>query len=122
MGGNLAEYAGKYSRKDPEEWFYFIPMQEKESRGGRPNRQTNEGYWKATGSPGYVYSLKNNKIIGGKRTMVFYNGRAPYGKKTPWKMNEYKSIDYTAPQLPPKVFHSPFTFFNETLSLPYFLL
>lgn len=22
--------------------------------------------------------------------MVFYNGRAPYGKKTEWKMNEYK--------------------------------
>lgn len=88
----FAEFAGEYCRNDPEQWFFFIPMQEREARGGRPNRLTNGGYWKATGSPGYVYS-SNNRIIGGKRTMVFYNGRAPNGRKTKWKMNEYKSIE-----------------------------
>lgn len=25
--------------------------------------------------------------------MVFYNGRAPNGRKTEWKMNEYKAIE-----------------------------
>ncbi|KAA3465085.1 NAC domain-containing protein 90-like [Gossypium australe] len=65
--------------------------QESEARGGRPKRLTSSGYWKATGSPGYVYSF-NSRPIGVKRTMVFYNGRAPNGKKTDWKMNEYKAI------------------------------
>lgn len=25
--------------------------------------------------------------------MVYYEGRAPHGRKTEWKMNEYKAID-----------------------------
>ncbi|XVF76163.1 hypothetical protein PTKIN_Ptkin13bG0244100 [Pterospermum kingtungense] len=78
--------------KDPEQCFFFIPRQESEARGGRPKRLTDSGYWKATGSPGYVYSF-NSRPIGVKRTMVFYTGRAPRGKKTEWKMNEYKAIE-----------------------------
>ncbi|CAK9167624.1 unnamed protein product [Ilex paraguariensis] len=75
---------------DPEQWFFFVPRQEREAHGGRPNRLTTIGYWKATGSPGNVYS--SNQIIGVKRTMVFYRGRAPGGRKTEWKMNEYKAL------------------------------
>jgi hypothetical protein len=48
------------------------------------------GYWKVTGSPSYVYSAPANRVIGEKRTMVFYEGRAPTGNMTRWKMNEYK--------------------------------
>lgn len=84
------EFAGDRCNSDPEQWFFFIPRQESEARGGRPRRLTLTGYWKATGSPGPVYS--NNRNIGIKRTMVFYEGRAPGGKKTEWKMNEYKAI------------------------------
>ncbi|KAK6944065.1 NAC domain [Dillenia turbinata] len=89
---DLPQYAGEHSRNDPEQWFFFIPRQEREARGGRPNRLTTTGYWKATGSPGFVYSA-SNRAIGGKKTMVFYNGRAPQGRKTDWKMNEYKAIE-----------------------------
>ncbi|KAF2307657.1 hypothetical protein GH714_030645 [Hevea brasiliensis] len=39
----------------------------------------------------FVYS-SNNRCIGVKRTMVFYEGRVPNGRKTEWKMNEYKAI------------------------------
>ncbi|KAJ8537617.1 hypothetical protein K7X08_014157 [Anisodus acutangulus] len=84
--------AGEVIKHDSEQWFFFIPIQDREARGGRPTRLTTQGYWKATGTPGYVYS-SNNKIIGCKRTMVFYKGRAPNGKKTQWKMNEYKASD-----------------------------
>lgn len=76
---------------DTEQWFFFIPRQESEARGGRPKRLTTTGYWKATGSPNHVYS-SDNHIIGIKRTMVFYSGRAPNGTKTDWKMNEYTAI------------------------------
>ncbi|KAL5545795.1 hypothetical protein UlMin_005482 [Ulmus minor] len=89
---DLPQFAGELCREDPEQWFFFIPRQESEARGGRPSRLTETGYWKATGSPSYVYS-SNNRIIGQKRTMVFYIGRAPTGNKTQWKINEYKAIE-----------------------------
>ncbi|XVE96379.1 hypothetical protein REPUB_Repub02eG0216300 [Reevesia pubescens] len=89
---DLPQFSVYLCHKDPEQWFFFIPRQESEARGGRPRRLTTSGYWKATGSPGYVYSC-NSRPIGVKRTMVFYNGRAPTGKKTEWKMNEYKAIE-----------------------------
>ncbi|KAF5750535.1 NAC domain-containing protein 90-like [Tripterygium wilfordii] len=88
----LPHYAGDCCQGDPEQWFFFIPRQESEARGGKPKRLTYSGYWKATGSPGYVHSSEH-RIIGVKRTMVFYEGRAPTGTKTEWKINDYKAID-----------------------------
>lgn len=81
-------------REDTEQWFFFSPRQEREARGGRPTRSTACGYWKATGSPGYVYSSEN-KVIGVKKTMVYYRGKAPLGRKTKWKMNEYRAIEFS---------------------------
>ncbi|KAI3811655.1 hypothetical protein L1987_21382 [Smallanthus sonchifolius] len=89
---DLPQYAGERCQGDTEQWFFFIPRQEKEARGGRPSRLTSSGYWKATGSLSIVYS-SSNRAIGIKRTMVFYNGRAPTGTKTKWKMNEYKTFE-----------------------------
>ncbi|ESW04447.1 hypothetical protein PHAVU_011G095500 [Phaseolus vulgaris] len=88
---NLPTLAGELCRGDTEQWFFFSPGQEREARGGRPSRTTACGYWKATGSPGYVYS-SDNRVIGVKKSMVFYKGKAPMGRKTKWKMNEYKAI------------------------------
>ncbi|OIW11364.1 hypothetical protein TanjilG_19620 [Lupinus angustifolius] len=85
----LPQISGEASMRDTEQWFFFIPRQESEARGGRPKRLTTTGFWKATGSPNLVYS-KDNQFIGMKRTMVFYTGRAQNGTKTDWKMNEYK--------------------------------
>lgn len=87
----LADKAGEDCRRDQEQWFFFNPQQEKEANGGRPNRITTSGYWKATGSPSVVYSSQNQEI-GVKKTMVFYTGKAPAGNKTKWKVNEYKAI------------------------------
>jgi len=102
----FAEISGEASLRDTaEQWFFFIPRQESEARGGRPRRLTTTGYWKATGSPNHVYS-SDNRIIGIKRTMVFYSGRAPNGAKTDWKMNEYTAIkDSQVNHLPIKTNH-----------------
>ncbi|KAL7596916.1 hypothetical protein Lser_V15G28765 [Lactuca serriola] len=88
---NLPRLAGEFCRRDTEQWFFFVPRQEREAQGGRPSRTTAYGYWKATGSPTYVYS-SDNKVIGLKKTMVFYEGRSRTVKKTEWKMNEYRAI------------------------------
>ncbi|XP_044384787.1 NAC domain-containing protein 90 isoform X1 [Triticum aestivum] len=97
---HLRSMAGEASVQDAEQWFFFCPRAERELRGGRPARTTPSGYWKATGSPSCVFSSSssssaaagNSKVIGVKRTMVFYQGRAPTGAKTTWKMNEYKAV------------------------------
>ncbi|XP_010514776.1 PREDICTED: putative NAC domain-containing protein 61 [Camelina sativa] len=91
----LPNLAGERCRGDAEQWLFFVPRQEREARGGRPSRTTRSGYWKATGSPGPVFS-PDNRVIGVKKTMVFYTGKAPTGRKTKWKMNEYKAVDETA--------------------------
>ncbi|KAJ0463890.1 putative transcription factor NAM family [Helianthus annuus] len=88
----LLEEAGELCNADTEQWFFFVPKQEKEVLGGKPSRTTTSGYWKATGSPTYVYSSMS-KVIGVKRTMVFYEGKSTKGKKTKWKMNEYRTIN-----------------------------
>ncbi|KAH6827074.1 NAC domain containing protein 90 [Perilla frutescens var. hirtella] len=87
----LPKHCGELCHGDTEQWFFFMPRQEREVRGGRPSRTTDSGYWKATGSPSYVYS-SDNKVIGLKKSMVFYKGKAPTGRKTKWKMNEYRAI------------------------------
>ncbi|XP_042509980.1 NAC domain-containing protein 90-like [Macadamia integrifolia] len=88
---HLPQFSGEMCRGDPEQWFFFVPRQAREARGGRNSRTTGSGYWKSVGSPGYAYSSEN-RIIGIKKTMVFYKGKAPCGRKTKWKMNEYKAI------------------------------
>nr|DAD46594.1 TPA_asm: hypothetical protein HUJ06_016531 [Nelumbo nucifera] len=73
------------------EWYFFVPRDRKHGNGGRPNRTTEHGFWKATGSDRPIRSLSNPKrIIGLRKTLVFYKGRAPRGSKTDWVMNEYR--------------------------------
>ncbi|KAG5526875.1 hypothetical protein RHGRI_032963 [Rhododendron griersonianum] len=76
------------------EWYFFVPRDRKHGNGGRPNRTTETGFWKATGSDRKILSLSDpKKMIGLRKTLVFYMGRAPRGSKTDWVMNEYRLPD-----------------------------
>ncbi|KAF3332040.1 NAC domain-containing protein 90-like protein [Carex littledalei] len=95
----LLDYTGVPSTDEgDQQWFFFCPRQERETQGGRPSRTTPSGYWKATGSPSAVYS-STNRPLGMKKSMVFYQGKAPIGTKSKWKLNEYRAYQEDGLQL-----------------------
>lgn len=86
------------------EWYFFVARDTRHGSGGRPNRTTEKGFWKATGSDRKIFSLSHpNRMIGLKKTLVFYQGRAPRGCKTDWVMNEYRLPDSLVPPSSSKV-------------------
>lgn len=82
-------------------------MKEAKYRNGNcMNRTTVSGYWKATGSDKKVTSCSstnnnyyndhnnnnNNNIRGIRKTLVFFQGISPNGRKTDWTMHEYRLV------------------------------
>ncbi|KAL5223506.1 hypothetical protein ABZP36_010145 [Zizania latifolia] len=82
-----------------DEWYFFSFRDRKYATGSRTNRATKTGYWKATGKDRVVHEAATREVVGMRKTLVFYLGRAPNGHKTSWVMHEFR---LETPTLQPK--------------------
>jgi hypothetical protein len=74
---------------DLHEGYFFCTRGSKSPSGIRARRATQLGYWKSTGKDKPVHSRSGRLVVGTRKTLVFYRGRAPRGEKTDWVMHEY---------------------------------
>uniref|UniRef100_A0A5B6YGQ4 Putative NAC transcription factor n=1 Tax=Davidia involucrata TaxID=16924 RepID=A0A5B6YGQ4_DAVIN len=81
-----------------KEWYFYNQRDRKYATGLRTNRATVSGYWKATGKDRSV--MRRGTLVGMRKTLVFYQGRAPKGRKTDWVMHEFR---LEGPLGPPKI-------------------
>ncbi|KAK8981254.1 hypothetical protein V6N11_059929 [Hibiscus sabdariffa] len=72
-------------------WYFIYSPKYKYRNSKRINRTTQEGYWKPTGNARKVVDPETGRVIGTKKTLVYYKGPCNDNKiKTCWVMHEYE--------------------------------
>ncbi|KAH0980024.1 hypothetical protein GBA52_007201 [Prunus armeniaca] len=69
--------------------FFFSQPDYKYRNSKRCNRSTDEGFYKSTGKVREIKAEQSQAVIGNKRILSYYEGRAPQAKKTKHVMHEY---------------------------------
>ncbi|CAM0952073.1 unnamed protein product [Alopecurus aequalis] len=88
--GGGAQAAAEDDLSSSERYFFSF-KDRKYPSGTRTNRATAAGFWKATGRDKPVLSSRPGRgVIGMRKTLVFYKGRAPNGRRTDWIIHEYR--------------------------------
>ncbi|XP_039172062.1 NAC domain-containing protein 71-like [Eucalyptus grandis] len=87
----LLDYLKPKILRQPDGRHYdMIPeIDRKYLNSNRSNRTTKAGYWKPTGEVLTIVSEDTQAKIGIRKTLVFYEGRMPKGKRTNWLKHEY---------------------------------
>ncbi|RAL51590.1 hypothetical protein DM860_011092 [Cuscuta australis] len=86
------ELPGKSRLKSKDrEWYFFCQRERKYASGSRSKRATETGFWKATGNDRIV--KYDGRTVGMIKTLVFYEGVPPKGKRTDWVIHEYRMED-----------------------------
>ncbi|GAV63907.1 NAM domain-containing protein, partial [Cephalotus follicularis] len=70
------------------EWYFLSSRRRKYLNGQRPDRKAGNGYWKPTGTDKVIKN--GNQVIGCKKSLDYNEGKQPNGKRTNWKMHEYR--------------------------------
>ncbi|XP_019199827.1 PREDICTED: NAC domain-containing protein 83 isoform X2 [Ipomoea nil] len=84
-----------------QERYFFSTREVKYPNGNRSSRATGSGYWKATGIDKQIASCRGRQLVGMKKTLVFYKGKAPHGSRTDWIMHEYRLANAPTSLQPP---------------------
>jgi len=79
------------SQLHTSEWYVFN-LRHRAGLSSRVDRATPGGYWRSTGKDRTVVDDGNNKmVIGMKKTLCHYTGKAPKGTRNQdWIMHEYR--------------------------------
>ncbi|KAK7840874.1 nac transcription factor 32, partial [Quercus suber] len=78
----------EYKQYGQKKWYFFTPRELKYRNGKHRNRAAGDGYWKATGTDTAIKFKE--LVVGYKKKLVYYRGKAPKGDKTNWIMNEHR--------------------------------
>lgn len=70
----------------------YNPEDPQSLNGGCEIKVTSTGYWKSMDD---LRIFTSTPTVGRKTTREFYEGKAPYGNKTRWKMHEYQAEQKT---------------------------
>ena len=78
------------------EKYFFCQRVKRWPHGKRYNRAAGDGHWRASGKDMPIFSNIINGgmplMVGLKKTLVFYLGKAAVGENTEWVMQEYSLV------------------------------